>query len=245
MDVGKGPGGGLQSTARKIFTGLASSYDRVLDYATLYQDRYWKSWIEKRLVGSEGRRVLDIGCGTLIFEERALSHTYEFFGVDLTPDMLFAGASKRLENVKLLVNADAEVLPFPDNSFDTILSCYVPKYVALERFAAEVGRVAKKDGSVLLYDFANPRGFAAPFLKLYGEAGLRVAGFLMAMARMKEAVTFQRLPVIIGETTWDVRIVGELERWGFKAVETATLTGGVVFAYWGTRKGAESQIPFR
>ena len=31
--------GGLQTTAQHLFHGLAPSYDSVLEYATLYQDR--------------------------------------------------------------------------------------------------------------------------------------------------------------------------------------------------------------
>src|SRR5208283_2319996 len=55
---------GLQPLARKIFEGLYESYDRVLEAATLMQDRYWKRWIVSKAPLRDGMAILDVGCGT-------------------------------------------------------------------------------------------------------------------------------------------------------------------------------------
>jgi ubiquinone/menaquinone biosynthesis C-methylase UbiE len=227
--------GSKQRVSSMIFTGLAQSYDRVLDYATLYQDRRWKNWVSRMMDGSKGDAVLDIGCGTLLLEERLARKGYSFIGLDLAPEMIRRGKRKGIPNVVLLANGDAEFLPFPPGSFDVVVSCYVPKYVDIRRFAAEVARVARPGAKVVLYDFARPKGWWAPALEVYIQGGLRLVGLLLELAGREESSTFTNLPRIIEETAWDNEIVNELENRGFESVAKARLTGGAVFAYCGRR----------
>jgi demethylmenaquinone methyltransferase / 2-methoxy-6-polyprenyl-1,4-benzoquinol methylase len=226
----------MQRVSSMIFTGLAQSYDRVLDYATLYQDRRWKSWVSRMMDGCKGDAVLDIGCGTLLLEERLARKGYNFVGLDLAPEMIRRGQRKGIPNVVLLANGDAEFLPFPAGSFDVVVSCYVPKYVDARRFAAEVARVARPGAKVVLYDFARPKGWWAPVLEVYIQGGLRLVGLLLELAGREESSTFTNLPRIIEETAWDDEIVDELEIRGFESIAKAKLTGGAVFAYCGRRR---------
>lgn len=231
---------GLKGTSLEIFAGLAESYERALDLATLLQDRRWKSWVAQRLGDEEGL-VLDIGCGTLVLEGRMAGRSAKFVGVDLSSEMVRLGAAKCAANVVLLANGDAEFLPFPDRSFDSAVCCYVPKYVDLVGFAREIARVTRPGGKVILYDFANPRGFASPFLNIYIQGGLRAVGAALGLARRREAATFRDLPWIIGGTRWDQELPGVMAQNGFETIETARLTGGTVFAYWGRK--ARGNIP--
>src|SRR5439155_17299209 len=81
--------GGIRSTAKTIFERLSPYYDRVLDYATLFQDRYWKSWILRELPRRRDWRVLDLGCGTCVLERDLCTMGYEaVVGIDLTEAML-------------------------------------------------------------------------------------------------------------------------------------------------------------
>lgn len=161
-----------------------------------------------------------------------------FVGLDLAPEMIRIGSGKNLPNVSLLVNSDAESLPFPDGTFDSIVSCYVPKYVDAERLAGELARVSKRGAMVVLYDFARPRGLLSPILQLYIQGGLRVIGLALSLAKREEAFTFSSLPWIIEETTWDRDIVSVMEEKGFQTMGTARLAGGVVFAYSGRRRSS-------
>jgi ubiquinone/menaquinone biosynthesis C-methylase UbiE len=229
---------GLKSTALRFFEGLAANYERTLDYATLFQDRRWKVWAVSKLAKAPGDSILDLGCGTLLLEQRLLGRRFRFVGLDLTRGMLVGGRSKRLVNVDLLVNADAESLPFSDAAFDAVVSCYVPKYVAVPRLAREVARVTRVGGHVVLYDFARPRGPAAPALDLYTQAGLRAAGYLMDKAGMDEGYTLRNLPGVIRDTRWDQEVRSAMEAEGIEELETKRLTAGTVFAYWGKKSGA-------
>lgn len=226
----------MQRTALRLFGGLAKTYDSVVDLATLYQDRRWKRWVTERLDRAAGE-VLDVGCGTLLLEERFAGSGRVFVGVDLSADMVRAGHAKRLPNVILELNGDAEALPFPDGRFRTVVSCYVPKYVDMGRFTSEIARVSKPQAQVLLYDFARPRGILAPFLEVYIQGCLRIVGFLLGLAGRGPAFAFDRLPGIVEGATWDDAIVGAMEGKGFETVSAERLTGGVVFAYHGRRGG--------
>jgi len=228
---------GKQETALELFRGLAGSYDRTADFATMFQDRYWKRWATKWALSLRGALVLDLGCGTLLLEERLARSDCRFVGLDLTGKMLAMGSSKSLPNVELLVNGDAETLPFRDQTFDSVVSCYVAKYVNVRRLAQELARVSKKGATVVLYDFSKPHGLAAPFLEMYIRGGLGAAGYLMKQARRGSAFAFTELPSLINHTSWDSEIVKEMEARGFDTLETRRLSRGVVFGYCGRNRG--------
>ncbi|MDG6916839.1 MAG: methyltransferase domain-containing protein [Nitrososphaerota archaeon] len=231
----RAPGDEMKLASSKIFAGLAGSYEKALGYATLFQDRRWKYWVARRLKAGRGDLVLDVGSGTLVLEEFLAMKECRFIALDLAPEMIRVAAEKRMPNVDLVLNGDAEFLPFPDRSFDSVVSCYVPKYVDVGKFAEEVARVAKPGAAVVLYDFAKPRGPLAPFLEIYIRCGLRLAGVALRLARREEAFTFDRLPQIIENTTWDLDMVEAMKSNGFVEVESDRLTGGVVFACSGRR----------
>ena len=232
------PDGDLKTkaTALQLFKGLAKSYDLTVDLATLFQDRYWKNWVSEWTSAREGEMVLDIGCGTLLLEERLQRQPYWFVGLDLTEKMIRIGQAKDLPGVRLLVNGDAENLPFPDGSFNSIISCYVVKYVNLMKFAEEIARVTKPGATVVLYDFVRPRGPLAPFLELYIKGGMRTAGALLGLARSDSAFTFGNLPAIVDGSLWDVRIGHVMKTNGFRTRALRHLSGGIVCAYCGVKQ---------
>jgi len=229
------PPGGMQGIALRIFGGLASSYERVLNVATLGQDRYWKRWVNDSAGAREGERVLDVGCGTCLLEESVGGRGCRVVGLDLTERMIRIGQSKRIACVEALVVGDAESLPFPDGAFDAVVSCYVPKYVDLTRFAEEVARVLRPGGRVVLYDFVRPRGPLSPFLRLYIHGALRIAGYLLGLVGSETATTLRNLPWIVEEARWNEGIAEAFGGEGVRTLTCKTLSGGVVGAFSGRK----------
>lgn len=96
-------------------------------------------------------RVLDVGCGNGLYL-RALHdalHRGVVVGVDLSRGMLRSAASRsgRAE----LVLADAQAVPFPDDSFDVALAMHMLYHVPDRGMAiAELRRVVRSDGVVLV-----------------------------------------------------------------------------------------------
>jgi demethylmenaquinone methyltransferase/2-methoxy-6-polyprenyl-1,4-benzoquinol methylase len=226
---------GMHTVARRLFRGLAASYDRTVEYATLFQDRYWKRWVAEQASLADGALVLDVGCGTLLLEERLGGSGCRYVGVDVTSEMARRGWSKGLANVLLLVNGDAVTLPFADETFDAAVSCYVPKYVSVARLAEELARVVKPGARVAFYDFARPRGTAALLLEPYIQVGLRAIGFALRRTGNGAAFAFEELPQIIDGTSWDREVVKSMEEEGFETLAATRLTAGAVFAYCGRK----------
>jgi demethylmenaquinone methyltransferase / 2-methoxy-6-polyprenyl-1,4-benzoquinol methylase len=232
--MGAGEG---HTVALEIFRGLAKDYERALDTATFFQDRYWKRWLAEKASIRRSDLVLDVGCGTMVLEEKALRRDCRVVGVDLTEQMLRLGQKKRLGNIDGLLNSDAEALPFGDGVFDAVVSCYVAKYVDPRRFVEEAARVVKPAGRVVIYDFVRPRGAYRLPLQFYLQGGLRPVGALLGMARSGATATFRELPGIVGRATWDEGLEFAAGSSGLKTLSLRRLTGGVVVAYAGVKSG--------
>jgi demethylmenaquinone methyltransferase/2-methoxy-6-polyprenyl-1,4-benzoquinol methylase len=230
----------LKEKAAKMFGGLAAVYERVLDFATLYQDRYWKRLVAEETAARPSDLILDVGSGTLLLEERLLSSRCTIVGLDLTEEMLRVGKAKGLPNVSLLVNGDAEFLPFRDAAFDAVTSCYVAKYVDFSRFAEETARVVRPGGRVVLYDFVRPRGPFFPLLYVYIHGGIGLVGFLLRQVGDRAAFTLSNVPHIVDGSEWDQSAAKVMEKKGFETIGLMHLTLGAVALYSGRRLGPGS-----
>ena len=98
---------------------------------------------------AQGLRVLDLGCntgyGTQILAQTARSA----IGVDVSPRAI--AEAKRLYPGLDLQVVDGRALPFPDRSFDMVVSFHVIEHIAEpERYLHEIKRVLVKDGILLL-----------------------------------------------------------------------------------------------
>lgn len=107
----------------------------------------------------EGEAILDIGCGAgvdSIIAASLVGPSGSVTGIDLVPEML-ARASENarlagLDNVTFQ-ESSAEQLPFPDNSFDMVISNGVFNLVVDKvKALSEVFRVLKPGGRFLLAD---------------------------------------------------------------------------------------------
>jgi SAM-dependent methyltransferase len=108
-----------------------------------------------------GQRVLDIACGPGNVAVPAALAGADVVAGDLTPDLLEAGralAEQRGVRIDWQV-ADAEALPFDENSFDAVLSCvgvmFAPNHQAS---ADELVRVCKPGGIIGMINW-TPEGF--------------------------------------------------------------------------------------
>ncbi|MEX0916153.1 MAG: class I SAM-dependent methyltransferase [Wenzhouxiangellaceae bacterium] len=107
-------------------------------------------------------RVLEVGCGTgqmlPLYPE-----SVELFGLEPNPDLL-ARARRRGPQAALL-QGSAEHLPFPDESFDTVIAglvfCSVPDPA---RGLAEIRRVLRPNGSLLMLEHVHARSRAGRWL---------------------------------------------------------------------------------
>lgn len=113
-----------------------------------------------------GESVLDVGCGTgslAIVAKRRLGAGGTVCGIDASPEMI-ARARRKAEAAGLNVAfrlAAVERLPYPDATFDVVLSSlmihHLPEELRRPAFA-EIRRVLKPGGRLLIIDFEPPQG---------------------------------------------------------------------------------------
>ncbi|HEY8445599.1 MAG TPA: methyltransferase domain-containing protein [Thermomicrobiales bacterium] len=98
-----------------------------------------------------GARVLDIACGSGNVALAAARRRAEVVGIDFVPSLL-DHARERAAAEWLEVDfreADAEALPFPDASFDVVLSAFGVMFATdAERAAQEMIRVCRPGGRI-------------------------------------------------------------------------------------------------
>jgi ubiquinone/menaquinone biosynthesis C-methylase UbiE len=108
----------------------------------LLLDKFLPAW-------GEGLRMLDLGCGTGYHLNRYRERGYELAGVDGSEEML---RQARLLNPEIeFKQADVEQIPFPDASFDLVMSIEVLRYLPdLGPSLREIARVLKPGGTALV-----------------------------------------------------------------------------------------------
>lgn len=224
-----GPGHGKQE-ALKIFSGLSSAYDSVLDYCTFLQDRRWKDWAARHLALTKGLKVLDIGIGTSLLEERLRRDCF-LVGLDVSGKMLKISQATRPKAAVSLLLSDGEKLPFKDASFHAVVSCYVVKYCEPGILMAEIARVLRPGGRLVLYDFVRPRGSLWPLNAVYTYGGLPLLAKVMRMKGSSITYTFEALPRVIAGSHWEETLGEDLAESGFSSVERTLLSGGAAMGF--------------
>jgi len=103
--------------------------------------------------GYAGRRVLDVGCGAGVDLARFAGAGARAVGVDVSESAVALArrnlAQRRLDG--LLCPADAEALPFPDETFDFVFAHGVVQYACGDQAVVdECRRVVKRGGTVFI-----------------------------------------------------------------------------------------------
>src|SRR5687767_12013910 len=146
-----------------MFGALAPAYDRFNFLSSLRLDAVWRRRAVARL--RPGQRVLDLGCGTgdlALAAARRAGPAGRVTGADFAEPMLevarrkSAGVGPGAAPVEW-VRASADALPFPDASFDFVVSAFVLRSLAGIRAGAarEVARVLAPGGTACLLELAR------------------------------------------------------------------------------------------
>ena len=118
-----------------------------------------------------GQKVLDLACGSGTAALVAARRYCDVTGIDYVPELIDR-AKKRAEASGLKAGflvADVQKLPFPDNSFDVILSVYGVQFAPdQEKAAAEMLRVCKPGGKIGLAG-PIPEGWSGDFFAAHGK----------------------------------------------------------------------------
>jgi demethylmenaquinone methyltransferase/2-methoxy-6-polyprenyl-1,4-benzoquinol methylase len=148
--------------AQDLFDGIAPSYDTWAQVLTFFQYLRWRRFLVSRMAFQSGNLVLDVCTGTAgVALEIADHHDGQIVGLDASQLMLQAGLraveKRNLDGRVQLTQGRAEHLPFPDETFDTVVFTYLLRYVQDPNATVrELSRVLKPGGELLSLEFGLP-----------------------------------------------------------------------------------------
>jgi ubiquinone/menaquinone biosynthesis C-methylase UbiE len=145
---------GFTKRRDRYYTVLATLYD-----AALRRLPVWKTWLGRALPHIEGPRILEVSFGTGYLLSHC-AHRVEAHGVDYNRQMVEIARRTLscLGSTAALIQANVESLPYRDGSFDSLVNTMAfSGYPHGGRALAEMARVLRPGGKLILIDFSYPR----------------------------------------------------------------------------------------
>lgn len=231
----------LQDKVRRVagvFDSVASRYDVMNDVMSFGIHRLWKRLTIAMSGVRAGQCVLDLAAGTgdltMRFAE-LVGDEGMVVASDINAAMLSRGRGRLIDkgfirNV-IYVRADAETLPFPDNSFDCATMAFGLRNVTNKDAAlAALYRALKPGGRLLVLEFSTPTLAAIkPLYDTYSFKILPLMGKLIA----GDDESYRYLAESIRMHPDQDTLKSMIERAGFERCDYLNLSCGIVALHRG------------
>lgn len=232
--------GEKQKLVNDVFHSVAKKYDIMNDVMSGGMHRLWKdafvAWLSPPRV--DGYKVLDVagGTGDIAFRivEASGRHAHATI-LDINGSMLEVGkeraVKKKLSNYVDFVEANAEKLPFADQTFDAYTIAFGIRNVPhIDKALKEAFRVLKPGGRFMCLEFSEVE---MPILdKLYdfwSFHGIPRVGQMIA----GDADSYRYLVESIRKFPKQLDFAAMIEKAGFSRVSYRNLTGGIAAMHSG------------
>ncbi len=220
-----------------MFARIAGRYDLLNHLLSAGIDRRWRRFAVAQAGPLERRLVVDACCGTgdlsLAFQ-RAGSRVV---GVDFTGEMLRRAVGKDASRAVLFAAGDALCLPIATGAADVASVAFGIRNVEDRgRGLAELARVVRPGGRVLVLEFTKPR--AKPLRWLYGWYFTRALPQIgRLVSRDREA--YEYLPRTVLNWPDPASFQREMEAVGLVRCGYRLLTGGIACLHHGSVPAAD------
>lgn len=228
-----------RTQVENMFNKIAPFYDFLNRLLSLGIDKKWRKKAIMKLKDLDPKTILDVATGTgdLAITADKLLNVDSITGVDISDEMLAIGRKKlikkELDGRIELFNGDSENLPFEDDSFDaSIVAFGVRNFQNLEKGLAEMRRVTKTGGKMVILEFTKPRFI--PFkigFNLYFKYILPTIGRLTS----KDPKAYKYLYESVQAFPDYDKFVSHMNNVGLKNNEWQSLSMGICAVYTGTK----------
>ncbi|MBB3167212.1 bifunctional demethylmenaquinone methyltransferase/2-methoxy-6-polyprenyl-1,4-benzoquinol methylase UbiE [Simiduia aestuariiviva] len=223
-----------------VFHSVAAKYDMMNDVMSGGIHRLWKRFTIELSGVRAGDKVLDIAGGT-----GDLSHKFaRLVGpeglvvlADINESMLRVGRDKLIDlgdvgNLQY-AQADAQYLPFPDNTFDCITIAFGLRNVTDKDLAlASMHRILKPGGRLLVLEFSKPtNGLLEKVYDTYSFRLLPLMGKLIA----NDSESYRYLAESIRMHPDQETLKDMMSQAGFAETRYYNMTGGIVALHKGVK----------
>ena len=225
---------------RGVFDSVASRYDLMNDLMSGGIHRLWKRFTIELSAARPGQTVLDIagGTGDLAARfSRLVGPEGKVILADINAAMLEVGRDRLIDkgatgNIEV-VQADAQALPFEDNSIDCITIAFGLRNVTNKDMALRsMLRVLRPGGRLLVLEFSKP---TSPLLgKVYDQYSFQI---LPAMGRLiaQDADSYRYLAESIRKHPDQETLLDMMRDAGFTECQYHNMTGGIVAVHRGLK----------
>ena len=215
-----------------MFDEVSPRYDLANDLLSLGSSRLWRISLTRAVAARKGMRVLDVAAGTGTSSAALAAHGAQVVAADFSEGMLAVGRERQADNPLIeFVHADATKLPFTDDEFDAVTISFGLRNVNdPERALAEMFRVTKPGGRIVICEFSHPPQpwIRTPYFFYTKHVMPRIAGLITGAGE-----AYEYLNDSIVEWPNQDTLAAWMRKAGFEQVAYRNLSAGIVALHRG------------
>jgi demethylmenaquinone methyltransferase / 2-methoxy-6-polyprenyl-1,4-benzoquinol methylase len=222
----------------EMFNKISKRYDFLNHFLSLGIDKIWRKKAVKMLRDLQPKRILDLATGTGDFAIESLKlNPTEIVGMDISEGMLEVGRMKMkkrgFDPIISMQLGDSENLPFEDNYFDALTVGFgVRNYENLEKGLAEMLRVVRPGGKLIILEFSKPKKF--PIKQYYAFHSKYIIPFF-GKRISKDEKAYEYLPESVAAFPEGEDFKTILKQVGYQSVGSKLVAGGIATIYFGSK----------